>query len=60
RTLAALSFRLGHPERSLGVLASDHGDERPSVARFASFVTSEFESLSQRIQKQEQNSLWRS
>lgn len=59
RSLAALSVRLGHPERSLGVLSRTDGDMRPSVQRFFSFLEKEFASLSGRIVKQDRNSIWR-
>ncbi|MCB1450815.1 MAG: LysR family transcriptional regulator [Nitratireductor sp.] len=59
KTLAALSIRIGHPERSLGLLRSKAAPKRPSVERFSRFVANEFASLSATITKHEQNNLWR-
>ncbi|MEO0542634.1 MAG: LysR family transcriptional regulator [Pseudomonadota bacterium] len=59
RTLAALSVRLGHPERSLGIMSLRAVAPRPSVYRFSRFLATEFSGLSQRIVKQEQNLVWR-
>ncbi|MEM1375752.1 MAG: LysR family transcriptional regulator [Pseudomonadota bacterium] len=59
RTLSALSVRLGHPERSLGILIHARKLERPSAKRFIRFLTNEFASLSERIVKQDQNAVWR-
>lgn len=56
--LAALSIRIGHPERTLGVLTTQE-TERPTVRRFRRFVEAEFRSLSQIIQQHEQNTVWR-
>jgi DNA-binding transcriptional LysR family regulator len=60
RTLAALSIRIGHPERSLGILTRSDTDPRPTVRRFKRFVEAEFRSLGQLITQHEQNSVWRS
>lgn len=57
-SLAALSIRIGHPERTLGVLTS-HDAERPTVRRFRRFIEAEFRGLSQTIQQHEQNTVWR-
>jgi DNA-binding transcriptional LysR family regulator len=59
RLLAALSIRIGHPERSLGILAKAGDIQRPTVARFKRFVEAEFRNLSLIIMQHEQNSLWR-
>ena len=59
RTLAALSVRIGHPERTLGILTRDTNIERPAVKRFRRFIEREFRNLSQLIQKHEQNTVWR-
>lgn len=60
KTLSALSIRIGHPERSLGILMLDGEHERPPVRRFMRFVEAEFGNLSQTIAQQERNSVWRS
>lgn len=59
QTLAALSIRIGHPERSLGILSRPQSHDRPAVQRFARFAEAEFAKLSQRILQKEQNILWR-
>lgn len=59
RTLAALSIRIGHPERTLGILTRSDTDPRPTVRRFKRFVEAEFRSLGQLITQHEQNSVWR-
>lgn len=60
RTLAALSVRIGHPERSLGILARSDTEQRSTVRRLQRFLEGEFRSLAQLIIQHEQNSLWRS
>ena len=60
KMLAALSVRIGHPERSLGILTKGDMEVRPAIRRFKRFVESEFRNLAQLIMQQEQNSLWRS
>lgn len=59
RSLAALSIRIGHPERSLGILSLAVHHERPAVRRFKRFVEGEFRQLSHVIMQHEQNTLWR-
>lgn len=58
-SLAALSIRIGHPQRSLGLLNLAGIKRRPSVQRFSRFVENEFSSLASSIIKHEQNTLWR-
>lgn len=57
--LSALSIRIGHPERMLGILTKDADLSRPTVRRFRRFVETEFRNLSRFIQQHEQNTLWR-
>lgn len=59
RTLAALSIRIGHPERTLGILTRGTDTERPATKRFRSFIDKEFRNLAQIIQRHEQNTVWR-
>ncbi|MFQ0815144.1 LysR family transcriptional regulator [Brucella anthropi] len=59
QTLAALSIRIGHPERSLGILFRQGDAERPAVRRLRRYVETEFRNLSQAIMQHEQNNLWR-
>lgn len=59
RSLAALSIRISHPERSLGLLSLSNAPDRPSIKRFKRFVENEFRQLSHVIMQQEQNSVWR-
>lgn len=59
RTLAALSIRIGHPERTLGILTRSSDPERPAIKRFRRFIETDFRNLSQLIQKHEQNTVWR-
>lgn len=59
RVLAALSIRIGHPERMLGILTTDAETASPTARRFRRFIDTEFRNLSRFIQQHEQNTLWR-
>ncbi|PWW00249.1 DNA-binding transcriptional LysR family regulator [Hoeflea marina] len=59
KALSALSIRIGHPERSLGMLWPRDSPLRPSVRRFRQFIAKEFTALASTISKHEQNALWR-
>lgn len=59
RTMAALSIRINHPERMLGILTRDAEATNPTVRRFRRFIDTEFRNLSQFIQQHEQNTVWR-
>jgi DNA-binding transcriptional LysR family regulator len=59
RVLAALSIRIGHPERMLGILTRDAEAPNPTVRRFRRFMETEFGNLSRFIQRHEQNTVWR-
>jgi len=56
--LAALSIRIGDPDRNLCVLTRAAGGG-PAVDRLARFVKSEFAAMEQVIHRHEQNTLWR-
>ena len=57
--LSALSVRIDHPQRSLGILSHKAVPNRPQVERIKRFVRNEFRALSATIAHQEQNSIWR-
>lgn len=57
--LAALSIRIGDPDRHLGLMTRSNVDSKPAVSRFVQFIEAEFASLANLIQRQEQNEMWR-
>ena len=57
--VAALSVRIGDPDRHLYVLSTPAAQARPAVGRFHRFMTGEFRSLAEVIQRREQDLLWR-
>ncbi|MDJ0820412.1 MAG: LysR family transcriptional regulator [Paracoccaceae bacterium] len=57
--ISALTLEIGHPDRMLGVLSKETPDKNPAGERFKSFVISQFESLSRRINQHRQEQLWR-
>jgi hypothetical protein len=58
-TLAALSIRIGDPDRHLCIL-SRKADHRSQVhSRLIRFVKNEFATMRDVIRRHEQNSLWR-
>lgn len=59
KAMAALSIRLNHPERMLGILTRDAETQNPTVRRFRRFIETEFRNLSRFIQQHEQNTVWR-
>ncbi len=59
KTLSALSIRIGHPERDLGLLTWQDAVLAPSVRRFQQFIVREFATLADTILRHEQNALWR-
>lgn len=59
QAVSALSIRIGHPKRNLGMLTRNTTSERPTVSRFKRFIRSEFQGLSAYIARHEQNALWR-
>ncbi len=56
--LSALPVRIGDPDRNLGVLVNCTVPEKPVVRRLVRFITSEFASLANTIQRHERNVLW--
>ena len=57
--LAALSIRIGDPDRHLGILSMKNKRHEPAARRWMNFITTEFKSLSAIIHHHEQNELWR-
>lgn len=57
--VAALSIRIEHPDRKLGLLSARSISPSPAVRRLRSFVLAQFETLSATIQHHERQSLWR-
>ncbi|MFN3169886.1 MAG: LysR family transcriptional regulator [Hyphomicrobiales bacterium] len=60
KMLSALSIKIGHPERNLGLLTRADVPLGPTVRRFHQFIVREFATLADTILKHEQNALWRS
>ena len=58
-TLAALSLKIGHPDRKLGLLVSSGNDRTPATERLRRFIVSQFESFSRRIVQHQTEQLWR-
>ncbi|MFK7792484.1 MAG: LysR family transcriptional regulator [Devosiaceae bacterium] len=59
KALSALSIKIGHPERNLGLLLHADAALGPTVKRFRQFIIREFTSLADTILRHEQNALWR-
>lgn len=59
KTMAALSIRINHPERMLGILSRAAEASNPTARRFHRFIETEFKNLSRFIQQHEQNTVWR-
>ena len=57
--LAALSIRIGDPDRHLGILTMTNQRFEPAAKRLMNYITTEFKSLSAIILHHEQNELWR-
>lgn len=58
-TLSSLPIRIGDPDRHLCALLLAENTEKPALSRFVRFIVSEFEAFARVMQRQEQNSLWR-
>ena len=56
--LAALSVKINHPDRNLGLLYPK-GSLSPATSRLIKYLEAEFKNLSNVIQRHEQNELWR-
>ncbi len=57
--IAALSLRIDHPDRNLGILHRPAPDQTPAARRLRSDIIAQFETLSATVQHHEKNSLWR-
>ena len=57
--VAALSIRIEHPDRKLGLMYRNAADLSPAARRLRSFLTGQFETLAATIQHHERQSLWR-
>ena len=57
--LAALSIRIGDPDRHLCVLTRQAGVRDPAMSKLLRFLKNEFASMSEMVRRHEQNSLWR-
>ena len=57
--LSSLPIRIGDPDRHLGLLYKKGLDKEPSLRRLRSFITNEFNTMSQAITRHEQNEVWR-
>jgi len=58
-TLEALSLKIGHPDRNLGLLFPADVKSNPANERFRAFITAQFEALARRIAKHQTDLLWR-
>lgn len=58
-TVAALSIRIGDPDRHLCLIAREARPEHPAVRRLARFIEAEFKSFSAILHRREQDGLWR-
>ncbi len=59
QVLTELPLKIGHPDRSLGILSPSDRKIRPAVDRLEAFVATQFQNLAQRIIQHQQNVLWR-
>ena len=57
--MAALSIRIEHPDRTLGLLYAVRGPLCPAARRLRGFVLARFETLAATILHHEHQSLWR-
>lgn len=57
--VAALSLRIDHPDRNLGILHRPAADQTPASRRLRADIVAQFETLSATIQHHEKNLLWR-
>ena len=57
--LAALSLKIGHPDRKLGLLVPSGIDRNPATARLRRFIISQFGSFTRRIVQHQTEQLWR-
>jgi len=59
KQVQALSVKLEHPDRTLGLLTRTGDPGSPALARLCSFVEARFGALMQRIQQRQSDVLWR-
>jgi len=59
KTLSALSLRIGHPDRNLGVLVPTVARSNPATAKLRNFIVAQFESLGRRIVQHQTEQRWR-
>lgn len=57
--IAALSLKIDHPDRNLGILHRPATDQTPAARRLRADIVTQFETLSATVQHHEKNSLWR-
>ena len=57
--IEALSLKIAHPDRTLGLLYRQGREALPSVVRARQFIKSRFGSLAQSIQHHQKNQVWR-
>ncbi len=59
RTLTELPLKIGHPDRTLGLLSLSDRISKPAAARLQTFVAGQFQGLANRIMQDQRNALWR-
>lgn len=59
-SVAALSLRIDHPDRNLGLLYRPASTQSPAANRLRADIVAQFETLSATILHHEKNTLWRS
>lgn len=57
--VAALSVRIDHPDRHLGLMYRPDGDAIPAARRLRQHIAQQFETLAATIEHNERQSLWR-
>ena len=57
--VAALSIRIEHPERKLGLMYRSPQDLSPAARRLRAYLSGQFDTLAATIQHHERNVLWR-
>ena len=56
--IAALSLRIDHPDRNLGLLHRPEGQQPPAARRLRAHLVAQFETLAATILHHEKNTLW--
>jgi DNA-binding transcriptional LysR family regulator len=59
RTIATLSLKIEHPDRSLGLLYAGADAASPAETRFRQFIADRFLALTQRIMAKQREAVWR-